>query len=198
TRSATTVVKVGYHTLNAVVKVKPKLDKSEKDHKITLETTNLNGEPVPSEGRLQVYTIKAPDYELRPRPWPAPDYQAFGKEEFKKLFPHDSYKDKEDVEKGEKGELVFKMEFDSGESEEIALGKIKNWESGRYLVEMTTQDRFGQKVTATAQTFLHSPKDKKVADNQLFTIKTDKNSYKPGEEMKIMLGTAAEDLVVTL
>src|SRR5690606_10155829 len=41
-------------------------------------------------------------------------------------------------------------------------------------------------------------KDKKVADQALFTITTDKASYKVGDKVKLKIGSAAKNLHVTI
>ncbi|MBT8273105.1 MAG: alpha-2-macroglobulin, partial [Bacteroidia bacterium] len=48
TRSASTVINVGYHAMKLAISVDPKLDKQSKDHKITIDSKNLNNEFVPA------------------------------------------------------------------------------------------------------------------------------------------------------
>src|SRR5690606_11251 len=91
TRSATTIVNVGYHALIATVSVDATLDKLKKEHTLNIDTKNLNGEFVPAQGTIKIYKLKAPDYVLRPRPWKAPDYQVLTQAEFKAKFPYEAY-----------------------------------------------------------------------------------------------------------
>lgn len=70
--------------------------------------------------------------------------------------------------------------------------------SGKYIIELETKDKFGQLVKDITQTTIYSDKDKILADNQLFQIKTDKNSYAIGEKVKLTLRSAAEDLIISL
>ena len=91
TRSATSIIHVGYHALNAKVSIAQQLDKTKKDHRLSISTTNLNGEFISAEGSIKIYKLKAPDRVLRPRPWNAPDYQVIPSEEFKTKFPHEAY-----------------------------------------------------------------------------------------------------------
>ena len=198
TRSTTTTVKVGYHTLLATIQAPEKINKTEKEHLLQLTTQNLNGEFVPTSGTVKIYKLTAPERVLRKRPWEAPDYQNISEEEFKKLFPHDAYNDEENMLKWKKGTLVFSTPFNTKDSKEITLKNIKKWQSGWYLIELDTQDEFGQEVTDKQHTFLFSPKDKTIADNQLFSVSTDKETYTPGENAIITLGTAAQQLWVTV
>ncbi|MEZ4792662.1 MAG: alpha-2-macroglobulin family protein [Gelidibacter sp.] len=198
TRSATSVVNVGYHALLATITIDNKLDKTKKDHKLTIDTKNLNGEFVSATGTIEIYKLKAPNRVLRPRPWEAPDYQAFSKEEFISLFPHEAYADEQNPETWEKGDLVFNTTFDTSKSKEIELGSTKKWASGLYVVVLESKDRFGQVVKDEAKTVLYDDDDTTVADNQLFSVTTNQSTYKTGENVLITFGSSAENMTVTV
>ncbi len=198
TRSTTTTVNIGYHALIANIEVATALDKTKKDHLIAIDTKNLNGEFTPSKGTLTVHKLIAPTSVLRPRPWPAPDYQQLSKEDFKKRFPHESYNTEHNPNSREKGAVVFKREFNTKTNKTIALGKLKKWESGFYRIVLETKDKFGQLVKDEVNTFLFSPKDATLADQQLFSISTDKTTYAIGETAIITVASAAKNLNVTL
>ncbi|ASV29407.1 alpha-2-macroglobulin family protein [Maribacter cobaltidurans] len=198
TRSTSTNVNVGYHAMTASIVVDSQLDKSEKDQTVSISTQNLNGQQVFSKGVLKVYKLKSPDYVMRDRPWPAPDYQYWSKQDFKALYPHDSYKSEHDPNTWEKGELVFETDFDTEKSTEITLKNIRKWESGQYLFELEAEDSFGQKVQAKSRTNVYSENEKKLADNQLFDVQTDKNSYEIGDVAEITFYSNAEEIFVTV
>ncbi|MEX0290306.1 MAG: alpha-2-macroglobulin [Flavobacteriaceae bacterium] len=197
TRSTSTTVRVGYHALTAVVSLPNQLNKEEKAV-LKISTSNLNGEFVPAEGSIKIYKLIAPNYVLRKRPWPAPDYKSFTKEKFKELFPYEAFDEEDKISKWEKGRKVWEGNFDTGASKEISLTNLRKWESGNYIIELETRDKFNQVVKDKAQTYLFSSKDKQLADNQLFDIKTDKTAYKVGEEATLTLASAGKDLFVTL
>ncbi|HLT32262.1 MAG TPA: alpha-2-macroglobulin family protein [Aquaticitalea sp.] len=198
TRSATTIVNVGYHALLATIDIATELDKTNKDHKLKIETKNLNGEFVPATGLVKIFKLKAPEAVLRPRPWKEPDYKSMTKEEFKQRFPHLAYENESNPETWEKGEKVFEANFDTAKSKEISLGNLKKWASGQYIVVLESKDRFGQAVKDEASTILFDEDEKTVADNQLFTVTTDKETYKTGENVLITFGSAAENISVTV
>ena len=198
TRSATTIVNVGYHALTATIGIDNNLDKTNKDHKITIDTKNLNGEFVPAKGTLKIYKLKAPNNVLRPRPWNAPDYQNFTEADFKNRFPHEAYTNEHQTENWKKGELVFDKKFDTEKSKQLDLGNIKKWQSGEYVVILETKDKFGQDVKDEAKTRLFSDKDELLADNQLFSITTDKEQYTTNDTVELRLATAADNIWVTV
>ena len=198
TRSATTLVNVGYHALTAEVLIETALDKTNSKHQLTINTKNLNGAFVPATGNIKIYKLSAPDRVLRPRPWNAPDYQDISKEDFINKFPHEAYANESDQKNWEKGPLVFEKTFNTENTKELPLGRLKNWASGAYLITLETQDAFGQTVKDQTQTTLYSNTDKTLADNQLFSITTDTSSYQPNDRVHITLGTSAKNMVVTL
>lgn len=198
TRSATTIVNVGYHALLANISIKGQLDKSKKEHQLSISTKNLNGEFVAAQGTVKIYKLQSPKEVLRPRPWPAPDYHALSREEFKKIFPHEAYQNEHNPETWEKGKMVFETNFDTSKSKEIKLESLKKWESGNYIIILESQDRFGQLVTDQARTFVFSPDDKMLPDNQLFSVSTDHSTYKTGQNVIITFASTAQNVVVTV
>ena len=190
TRSATTIVNVGYHVLTANISVNAKLDKIQKDHKLNIDTKNLNGEFVPAKGVIKIYKLIAPKSVLRSRPWQSPDYQTLSENEFKQLFPHDAYANEHNSNQWKKGKLVLEKSFDTETSKELALGKIKKWKSGQYIIVLETKDKFGQEVKDQVKTTLYSDKDKQVSDSQLFAVTTDQSKYKIGDTAEITFASA--------
>lgn len=198
TRSATTTVNVGYHTLTASISAPDFMDKIKKTNTIEIDTKNLNGEFVPAKGTIKIYKLKGPGNVLRQRPWGAPDYQEFSEETFKNLFPHDAYSNEQDPNHWKKGTLVLNTTFDTDASKTIKLGKTKKWASGQYIILLESKDKFGQMVKNEVKTTLYSNKDETLADHQLFSMVNDKHTYAPGETAILTLGSAAKNLTVTV
>ncbi len=198
TRSATTTVHVGYHALTANMSIANLIDKTKKNNAIGIDTRNLNGEFVPAKGTVKIYKLNAPERVLRTRLWSAPDYQEFSQEAFHKLFPNDAYNNEHNPNNWKKGALVFMSSFNTETTKKLNLGKIKKWESGAYIIILESKDKFGQLVKDEVKTTLYSDKDKTIADKQLFSITTNKSSYKTGENALITFGSAANDVNVTV
>ncbi|MET2983896.1 alpha-2-macroglobulin family protein [Aureibaculum conchae] len=198
TRSTETTVNVGYHALTLAIAMSAPLEKYDKNHVINLQSNNLNGEFVPAKGSLKIYKLIAPKHVLRVRPWEAPDYQSFSEEEFKKLFPHEAYQKENDPNTWKQGKLVFETTFDTEKEKEIKLKNISKWVSGKYIVITESEDKFKQAVRDEFRFDVFTAKEKVVADNQLLFVKTNKNEYKPNEFVKLQLGSASENVSITL
>ena len=199
TQSASTLVKVGYHTVTINTTISDRIDASEKDHKITIASKNLNGEYVPTKGTFKIYKLQAPENVLRQRPWNTPDYQEISKEEYSKLFPHEPYTNEaNNINNWKKGTLVFETKFDTEKSKEILLKKIKNWNVGNYIIEVAANDKFNQKVEDKARFLVFNSKKPQVSDKQLFEISTNKNLYKVNDNVELKIGSASNEVFVTI
>lgn len=198
TQSATTFIKAGYHTITATLSIAEQLEKSNKKHTLQLTTKNLNDAFISTTGSLKIYKLQAPDYVLRPRPWEAPDYQNFTKEDFKRLFPHEAYTNEDHSENWEKGALVFEKKVTTDSLTAISLGNIKRWDSGAYIITFETKDPSGLTVKDEIKTSIYSNNDTVLADNQLFSLTSNKIEYAPNDTAEITLATAAEDLVINV
>ncbi|NNE33047.1 MAG: alpha-2-macroglobulin [Winogradskyella sp.] len=198
TRSATTIVNVGYHAMTLKISAPAVINKSKKEVEIAINSMNLNGEEVPAIGSLKVYKLEAPEYVLRTRPWEAPDYQVISNKEFKELFLHDPYNNEHLLKNWKKGKEVFSTSFNTENEKTIELKKLKKWDSGKYLIVAVSQDKFGQDVKDEIFTTLFSQDDKTVADNQLFEASLNKDSFRIGDMVKLSLGSAAKDITVTV
>lgn len=199
TRSTTTIVKVGYHSLVATISMDGTIDKHEKETILKIDTENLNGEFLEAKGTIKIYKLQAPKNPLRKRPWPAPDYQDISENTFRTLFPNDPYtNDESDDKNWQKGKLVFNENFDTATPKEVRLKNTKNWISGNYIVILESKDKFNQAVKDEKRITLFSSKETKVADSKLFTINTNKTFYAFGDEVEIQIGSASKNMTVVI
>ncbi|MBD8489384.1 carboxypeptidase-like regulatory domain-containing protein [Echinicola sp. CAU 1574] len=198
TRSSQTTVNVGYHALVLNLKTQTSWTKQQDSLFLQVSSTNLNGEFIPTKGKLKIFKLQAPDRVLRENPWSAPDYKRWNKEEFKTLFPHDPYDQESTVENWDKGEMVWETEFDTENSKSIYFSDFKDWSNGQYLVEVEALDKYGQQVKSKEFLKLLDIKAKKVAENQLLDISLDKKQYLPGDRARLQIGTAAKDLTLAI
>ena len=199
TRSATTSVKVGYHSLIAAISMDNKIDKNAKGNILKIDTKNLNDEFVAAKGTVKIYKLQAPKTVQRKRPWSAPDYQDISENTFRILFPHETFTNEEnDEKKWKKGKLAFSTNFDTSISKEISLKNTNNWLSGKYIIILESKDPFNQEVKDEKRITLFSSKEKEVADNKLFTINTNKPFYTIGDKVELQIGSASKNMTVVV
>ena len=197
TRSATTTIKVGYHSLIAEINMAKTIDKNKETQLLQVETKNLNGAFIPAEGSLKIYKLLAPKAPLRQRPWSAPDYQDISKVKFQDLFPHDAYSKVEENERNwATGDLMITKKFNSAISKEIKFSTTKDWPSGAYIAILKSTDSTKQTVTNKHIFSLYAAKEKQVADNKLFTVTTNKKSYLVHDVVALNIGSASKDITI--
>ena len=199
TRSATSFVKIGYHSLLASISLDAEIDKNKNDNILKIDTKNLNDEFIATTGTVKIYKLQAPKTAQRKRPWPAPDYQDISENEFRKLFPNEPYTDDESDEKNwKKGALVFSENFDTSTSKEFILKNMDTWISGKYIAVLESKDKFNQEVKDEKRVTVFSSKEKEIADNSLFDINTNKTFYSVGDAVEVQISSASKDMTVVV
>ena len=167
TRTATTNVKVGYHTLELNIDTQ-EIWNVENTLKMKINTTNLNGEFSPAKVNLKIYKLVAPKNVLRTRRLPISDMPLLSKEEFKKHFPNEAYTNESDYKNWEKGKLVYEEILDTEKDKNALLTTIKSWQSGRYIIIAETIDSTKNNITKEKHISVRNEKGQTLADNQLF------------------------------
>lgn len=154
-------------------------------------TQNLNGEFAPAKGKVSLTKINPPDRILRDSPFKNSDYQIYSKEEFIKLFPHEPYVDENLKENWKKEQPIFEENFDTGKSTTLDL-KAKNWKEGYYILKGIIVDG-RDTIPSEKLVYLYKNETKKPIDNELFSIKIDKEKYAPKDIAILKVFSAAKD-----
>lgn len=150
TQSNQTAVSVGYVSMQASVAANNgPLNENGLDldslKLFKLTTNNLNGEAVAATGKLKVELLRSPNKIFLPRLWGPTDKRSMTEAEFKKAFPMMAWSNEDEPASWAAERTVLEESFDTGTSKDVVLGKVK-LVPGWYLVTLTTQDRFGEKV----------------------------------------------------
>lgn len=198
TRTAKSVVKVGYHSLTANISAPASFNRNIADNSIRVTTENLNSQSVKAKGTIQILKLDFPAEPQRERPWNAPDLQQIAQVEFSKLFPHDPYVENSSTQDLRTGKLVTSIPFDTEASNEFKFKIDKAWDLGEYLMLLGTEDGNGNQITAKHRFEIFDPTSKRVADNKVLIVEADKPSYKAGEVAKVKVGSASKDISVVI
>jgi len=192
THSGTGYASVGYTTIEVSTYVPEMLEKSSKDS-ITVTVNNLNGQPEPSDVQVKIYKLKEPDVVYRSRLWERPDQFIYPKADWAKWFPEDPYDNENDYTKWEKGKQVYSGTVNSGKPGKFVVDK-SNWESGRYVIESDTKDKFGQPAKDIDYFTVYGEKDKVPYSKSPFEFRDVKTDCQPGEKAQILVSTALKDV----
>jgi TonB-dependent SusC/RagA subfamily outer membrane receptor len=197
TRSSTTTVNIGYHSLRATLQTPEKVSQTSLNNTFTVSVMNLNGEVVHSAGTIAIYKTKVPKL-TRPRPWEAPDLPLINEEAFSTLFPYDNYLDTPDERLPSKGNLMIELKFNTATSSEVKWSVNETWAQGSYIAELRTKDKDGNDISEMARFIVQSASGKTALENKVFVLEMDKSSYSIGEIARVKIGSASPDMTIVL
>lgn len=197
TRSASKVVRVGFHNIKLNVVIANKLDQKESGD-FTFQTKNLNDEFINSDVEVSVYKLSSPKRVLRKKPWQPVELPSLNKDDFIRLFRNEVY-DSTDIKKyWKKGELVFSKKTKSDGDQKIVLDNMQDWKSGAYVLVVKATDVFKDEVS-TEKTFeIYNSEQKKLSDYKLFDYEIMNSNYKEEGYVLLKLKTAAQSLKVNV
>ena len=196
TREGEVALKLGNKNLLTELQLQEKVNPGD-TLKLSLKTTNLNDNLVPVTGTLKIFKLKAPDRILKERLWEAPEFNNISEEQFKKLFPHEPYKEQLKPEDWPKETLVYETNFESDGDFEDFQQVQNHWKEGKYLVEVETRSNSNSAV-AKKIFQVTNPGSKYLADNQRLLVSV--LNEDPGKDgyADLQVQTAYKDLVLTI
>lgn len=198
TRSTTGSVRVGNQTLEATLLMPQNINRVAEESDISFTITNLNNQPIDAEGFIKIYKLNGPEKPQVTRPWSMPDRPLLSDKEYSKYFPHEALSSDRSFENWKEGTLYDSIRIDSKRSKSTNLTFNKKWPLGRYKMLLQVEDSIGNKALTQKYFSLFDTTVEKVPDNQLIKVELDKSNYVVGEKAVLMVGTASEDMTVTL
>lgn len=179
THSTESSVQVGYIALRASVAMNGLIDNAKTDT-IEVSTNNLNGVFEAAKGTIEIFALDMPKQWFRNRPFTAPDVYTISEVDFRKNFPFDVYKNEDDERNWKKGEKITAINFDTSKDKKYALTALNGTNTGRYLAEMTTKDKFGNEIKTANYFTLTDRKATKPTLPTAMNVSFDKTSAEPG------------------
>ncbi len=195
TRSGSSYVSVGYSCMNLNLRVDSKFERTAKN-KFKVSTTNLNGQKVSAKGTVQITALIEPTQTFRTQYWARPDLPSISEKDHRTLFPFDPYAEEDKVENFKRGTRVLNINFDTETSDSVVFETMKTWAAGRYVVETSSVDAFGETVSEIQYLTLLAKTETANPTSELWTMTPLKVVCEPGEKAEILIATAAEDLTI--
>jgi uncharacterized protein YfaS (alpha-2-macroglobulin family) len=192
THSSTTSVSVGYKALELGVTISDldKADRNAHTRKFTIATTNLEGEFEPAEGAIRIWKLRSPDRTFRDRMWQRPDKTVMTRDEFYRNFPHDLYGEENNFYKWEKEYEAFSMKFESASVKDFTLPGLDKWKTGKYLLEISAKDHFGQDVKEVVYFDVVDSEEKRISYPAVSRFTVMNTFCEPGEKAVIIAGSS--------
>jgi hypothetical protein len=192
THSSSGYASVGYNTIEVSTYIGDMVEKSSTDS-IAVIVNNLNGQPEPSDVAVTIHKLEEPKVVYRTREWNRPDQFIHTKEEWAKWFPEDPYSNENEFTTWKKGKQVYAATINSGKPGKFVVDKTQ-WESGRYVIELNTKDKYGQPAKDVRYFTVYGEKEKTPYAKLPFEMHGVKTTAEPGEKVQILISTALKDV----
>lgn len=191
TRSASTTVNVGYHSL--VLGVTATDAAKKKNSKFSLSSTNLNNQFKAVKGKLEFYFVSGFSTKFKPREFGKPEIEAIDENQWNALFPYESRLD--DQTDDSRAKLVKTIAVDTEKQKELSLD-LSAFETGHYKVVFSADDASG-KIETSARFELRDP-NQKTDPEKLFTITQLNTDARKDGFVKVRVNSPIADLSVRL
>lgn len=190
TRSSTTNLSIGYHSLNVQLTL-PETAEADSFKSVRVNTTNIEGDKQPSTVKVTIYSLQPPKKLIRERYWQQPDQYIFSEEQYRQLFPYDEYKNETEKSRWVKN-LVYSTTVNTAETgkADIPAGKLK---AGWYLIEAIATNKDGRDIKDIGYTQLYSRSEGSFDGDYLFTV-ANNTSTQPGMPASILIGSGADNV----
>ncbi|MBN2487322.1 MAG: hypothetical protein JXB34_15205 [Bacteroidales bacterium] len=198
TQSRQATVNVGYKALELGVGIGD-IDISNPDatnQKFNIKTTNLSGEFEPATVAVTIWKLQSPQKAYRERLWEKPDKFILTREEFHRLFPDDLYGDENNFYRWEKEKEMFRESFETSKVKSFGLKRISSWAPGKYMLEISSTDKFGQPVKENTYFDVVDPTAKNQAYPVNFQLIPLKTVCEPGETAKMLIAVSEETSIL--
>ncbi len=199
TQSTTKSITVGYTALKVDIDLQVQISKNQEyltDWEIPITTQNLNFEPVNAKGEIEFFKLKDNNEVLKSRYWKDTEHKLYSEAEWKSQFAGNVYTDENDFEKFEVDKSVYKTNFDTEKEKVLKAKFIKRWKSGVYVAKISSQDKYGNKVSYKRFFILFSEKDKSLPYSTTNWFAPINTYCEPKETAKFMIGSGYEDCSV--
>ena len=197
TQSVKKRITIGYVDLTLDIEVTDEINQTTilgSEYKII--TNNLNGEHVDTKGRLCVYKLTEPDKLLRKRLWEKPDIMQYSEEEWQKQFPGNEYSDELNPRNQKRSRKMFCSIFNTGKEQVVSLKNIGSWKTGRYIIEITATDAFGNDVKIEKIITVINEESKKPPYPVIAYLKTLNEKVEVGEKAKFLVASSLKKVRV--
>ena len=190
---------VGYRSIDLELGIDAAIDRSTADSAL-IRVVNLNGQEQRMPFNLRIAKLVMPaGGAKRERLWERPDRFVMTKAEFERRFPQDQYVNERDPETWARGAEEMRRDSINAQGRRTALGGIRDWEVGTYLVEMEARDPSGEAVKAFKVCTLYDPDIQNTGfENEAFHAQAVKDRCEPGEKAIILLSTALPECRVLM
>lgn len=192
TRSGNTTVAVAYQALQLSIDMPEKMP-ADSLKKLSVSSTNINDIFEKANVTVTINKVKSPDKIYRERYWDKPDQFVMSKEEYSNYFPHDIYKDENEMSSWPLGDRAMEQKDSTKETGEWSVVNSE-WKAGWYKIVATAKDKYGEDVKAEKYIQLTDDRQQTTVDAEPVSINVIKGDAAPGEQIKYSVTTGFDNI----
>lgn len=198
TRSGNTSVRIGYQALELNVNIPAQVDLHQPKQAWNINIINLNGQPEKGNVKVVIHQLETPKKAFKTRLWERPSKFNYSQEEWHKDLPFDLYADENNFNYWKKEKIVLEQNFEVNESFKFSPENLKKWKEGKYVMEATMTDKFGQIVKDVKYFDVKNSTADKPHIPVMFEANLDKKEAKAGEKIEIIVATSQKNVMALL
>lgn len=192
TRTANTTVAVAYQALQLNIEMPDKMP-ADSLKKLIVSSTNINDIFEKADVTVTIHKVKSPDKISRERYWDKPDQFVMSKEEYASYFPHDIYKDENEMSSWPLGDRAMEQKDSTKENGEWSVVNSE-WKAGWYKIVATAKDKYGEDVRAEKYIRLTDDRQPATGNAQPVSVDVIKGQAEPGELIKYSVSTGFDNI----
>lgn len=159
-----------------------------------LQTTNLEGKPVPAQGSFTLYKLRQPEGIRTERTIPVPDIPLLPKATLQQTFPNLIFDRSQDFDQWPAETMVGTWNFDTHEPLNFSLKELKIKSPGVYKISFKTTDVFGQAVESNQYVIIFDSRSKELPYRTDFWFMPLSDSAEPGQILRVLTGTSYKNI----
>ncbi|MBK7474810.1 MAG: alpha-2-macroglobulin [Haliscomenobacter sp.] len=188
THSAERWVNVGYVSMRASLESPEWQDRSQPEA-MRIRTENLDGQPIPVKGRVQIFTLDAPNRLFLKRYWDSPDRPSITEAAFRKDFPFFAYGKEDDPAQWAQKSQVWEGAFDTGQSDSLQI-PVGNLSPGYYQVAVSMVDSEGKRLEIRELIKMFDSAEGKLPAGILMWNRFSKETAAPEENVELWMASS--------
>ncbi len=190
TRSNEIAIPVSYQALQLSIGMAAKMP-LDSLKSIDIKSTNINNEFETATVTITMHQLNGSNQFYRTRYWEQPDQFIITKENYKKDFPYDIYKNEHDPKTWDKLKQVLTQSYTTSEKSKFEAKNLK-LEAGYYVIEVSGKDKYGEPVKA-----LHYIELTSATSNSFVSpvsITATKTTVEPNEKINYSIATSFDNI----
>lgn len=194
TRSGQTKARVGYQALDLDINISESINPEEKNEwKINVQ--NLNGQPEKANVKVSIHQLEAPQKAYKERLWTGKsDKYNYSKSDWHKDLPDDMFEEENNYMSWNKSKNVFDKSIEVNENTNLIPDNLKTWKQGKYIMEASLTDKFGQVVKDVKYFEIrHQGSDMPVVP-VLFNAYLPKTMVQANEKVDVFVSSSEKDV----